>query len=66
MPRVAHQQALTTCDCSLCASQYAQGLDELAFSRSACAAAQQGHVQQLQAMLEKHPEQINQDGTGGL
>jgi Ankyrin repeat len=66
MPRISRKHVSVECECNLCASQYAQGLDELDFNRSACAAAQSGNVQKLESILARQPAQISQDGTGTL
>lgn len=39
-----------------------QDLDELEFQKSACFAAMIGDVAKLERILERHPEQIHQDG----
>mmetsp|Transcript_22627 Transcript_22627/g.31546 ORF Transcript_22627/g.31546 Transcript_22627/m.31546 type:complete len:172 (+) Transcript_22627:295-810(+) len=41
---------------------YDQSLEEVEFMRSACAAAQRGHLKKLEHMIERHPEVVNSDG----
>ena len=53
------------CQCYKQANPVAQSLEELDFLKSACAAAQQGNVTKLQAILERHPEAVRSDYTSG-
>ena len=46
------------CQCYKQANPAAQTLEELDFLKSACAAAQQGNIQRLKAILNKHPEAV--------
>lgn len=41
-----------------------QDLDELDFQKSACHAAMVGDVERLESILDRHPEQLFQDGRG--
>ena len=42
-----------------------QGIEELDFQRSACAAAQAGDEAKLARILHKHPQAVHQDGSSG-
>lgn len=53
------------CQCYKQATPAAQSLEELDFLKSACAAAQQGNVQRLQAILDKHPKAIGTSNDSG-
>lgn len=55
------------CSCALAPSARttAQSLQEMEFSRSACAAAQQGNLERLRKLLKANPEALHSDGTGG-
>ena len=53
------------CQCYKQANPVTQSLEELDFLISACAAAQQGNVRKLQAILERHPEAVQSDYTSG-
>lgn len=55
-----------TCACGIAkgATDLQQTLDEIDFTKSACYAAMNGNLDRLKAILEKHPEQIESDGTG--
>ena len=61
-------QAQHGADCSCCqgGKPTEQSLDELAFLKSACAAAQAGNCAKLAAMLQRNPDLISHDGTGGV
>jgi len=69
MPRIRaaicdeHDEA--DCQCYKQPVAVAQSLQELDYLKSACAAAQQGHENKLQNILDKHPETINTDGGEG-
>ena len=52
------------CKCHHSTTGTEQGLDELDFLRSACAAAQAGNVVKLKGLLDRRPDQIHSDGTG--
>ena len=55
-----------TCTCGLAKgpTDLQQTLDEIDFTKSACYAAMHGNLDGLKNILEKHPEQIESDGTG--
>ncbi len=44
---------------------YDQSLEELDFLRSACAAAQRGQAEKLEALLSRRPQSIHWDGVAG-
>ena len=54
------------CACCSQAISGQQSLDELAFLKSACAAAQKGDVSKLERILHDHPTAIADDGVGGV
>ena len=61
MPAVHHGV-----DCACCATATAsQNLDEVAFSRSAAAAAQSGDYFRLKSVIERQPAQLHDDGYQG-
>lgn len=53
------------CDCCITATPFAQSLDEVAFQRSACTAAQAGNCDRLKTLLGKDPALLHADGAGG-
>ena len=53
------------CACCSHAAPGQQSLDELAFLKSACAAAQHGNVGKLERILRDHPTAVSDDGVGG-
>ncbi|DBB18154.1 hypothetical protein WJX82_010938 [Trebouxia sp. C0006] len=53
------------CQCYKQSIPVAQSLEELDYLKSACAAAQQGNEAKLHAILEKHPQATNSDGSEG-
>ena len=53
------------CACCSNSAPGQQSLDELAFLKSACAAAQQGNVSKLERILRDHPTAVSDDGVGG-
>ncbi len=54
------------CACCSHAAPGQQSLDELAFLKSACAAAQHGNVGKLERILRDHPTAVSNDGVGGV
>lgn len=69
MPRVraaacnVHDEA--DCQCYKRPVAVAQSLEELDYLKSACAAAQQGNIDKLRIITDKHPEAVNNDGSNG-
>ncbi len=53
------------CQCYKQSIPVAQSWEELDYLKSACAAAQQGNEAKLHAILEKHPQATNSDGSEG-
>eukprot|EP00798_Chlamydomonas_sp_ICE-L_P005017 gene5017-34804_t len=53
------------CNCATTSTSLAQGLDEISFHRSACAAAQSGEVEKLRRILTRNPEAVASDGSDG-
>jgi hypothetical protein len=56
----------TGCDCLLrpgYGAGTAEHLDEMQFTRSACAAAQQGNLAKLERILARDPGAVHKDGT---
>ncbi|KAG2482473.1 hypothetical protein HYH03_018580 [Edaphochlamys debaryana] len=53
------------CNCALVTTGVEQSLDEMEFSRSACAAAQCGDVAKLRRILARNPQAISGDGGSG-
>jgi Ankyrin repeat len=66
MPRARRQEPDclhgAECECYKVSTGTEQTLEELDFSRSACAAAQAGDMAKLVRILDKHPDQVH--GTG--
>lgn len=54
------------CDCPPGPRAVVQNLDELDFTRSACAAAQSGDVNKLERILKRNPEAVHSDGSKGV
>lgn len=51
-------------NCSCCAPTSAtQSLDEVAFAKSACSAAQAGNLADLRRLMDRFPESIRSDGS---
>lgn len=68
MPRVRSSVCdlhTESCQCYKQANPAAQSLEELDFLKSACAAAQQGNLTKLQAILDRHPETVQTDFSSG-
>ena len=61
-----HAHGLARCACCSQAIPGQQNLNELAFLKSACAAAQQGNISKLQRILHDHPTAVADDGVGGV
>lgn len=53
------------CDCCKAATPAQQNLEELAFLKSACAAAKAGNIEKLRRCIEKQPSSLHSDGSGG-
>lgn len=53
------------CSCCTRPTSATQTLEELDFLRSAGAAAQQGDINKLASILDKHPAALHEDGTSG-
>ncbi|GLC46803.1 hypothetical protein PLESTM_001928000 [Pleodorina starrii] len=53
------------CNCALTATGTEQSIDEMEFSRSACAAAQDGNVAKLRRILQRNPAAVNGDSASG-
>lgn len=62
MPRVGHK---VDCTCCPGPTPAAQSLDEVAFSRSACAAAMAGNQAKLADLISKNPAALHDDGCQG-
>ena len=60
-----HDHHADGCGCCSHSAPGQQSLDELAFLKSACAAAQQGNVGKLERILRDHPTAVSDDGVGG-
>lgn len=60
-----HDHDHSQCQCHRRALPAVQTLDELAFLKSACSAAQKGNVNKLRGLLQRHPHFIDDDGVGG-
>ena len=43
-----------------------QTLEELDFQRGVCGAAQQGNLQKLRGLLQRHPRSVTDDGASGI
>jgi Ankyrin repeat len=72
MPRIAtgrsdtaQQEHPADCQCCRTAAPAQQSLDELAFTKSACAAAKSGNHEQLKRLIDKQPACVHWDGCGG-
>ena len=68
MPRVKRSDCdvhTDSCQCYKQANPAGQSLEELDFLKSACAAAQQGNLTKLQAILNRHPEAVQPDFSSG-
>ena len=59
-------QARHGADCECCApGAAAQSLGEVAFDRSACAAASRGDYFAVKSIIARQPGQLHSDGSGG-
>ena len=65
-PKVAQQQHPVDCQCCRASAPAQQSLDELAFAKSACAAAKSGDVEKLRRLINKEPRCVHSDGCGGV
>lgn len=64
MPLPRTLQHGVSCDCCTPAAA-AQNLDEVAFAKSAAAAAQAGNFFRVKALIARNPAAVHDDGYGG-
>lgn len=64
MPLPRKVQHGVTCDCCTPAPA-AQSLDEVAFTKSAAAAAQAGDYLRVKSLIARNPAAVHDDGYGG-
>lgn len=73
MPRItlgareaAQQEHPADCQCCRASTPAQQSLDELAFAKSACAAAKSGDVEKLKRLIDREPACVHSDGCRGV